>query len=164
MASIDLRTAGFTLRDTRLECDECGGKFTRQMLPIHKCSALAEPVPPIGKASTDVGVPVFVVKKAEPVQEPVAWMYTGIKQDGTEHGPHLVWKPAYMDSMSASKGAQATPLYTAPPPAEPVQEPQEHLLQQALEALLMMRDRYGEYACPACDHADAAIKMMRSKK
>lgn len=31
------------------------------------------------------------------------------------------------------------------------------LLQQALEALKMMRDRYGEYACPACDHADAAI-------
>ena len=50
----------------------------------------------------------------EPVQEPVAWMYTGIKQDGTEHGPHLVWKPAYMDAMSASKGAQATPLYAAP--------------------------------------------------
>jgi hypothetical protein len=36
--------------------------------------------------------------------------------------------------------------------------------QQALEALLMMRDRYGEYACPACDHADAAIKMMRGNK
>ena len=32
-------------------------------------AALAEPEPPIGKASTDVGVPVFVVKKAEPVQE-----------------------------------------------------------------------------------------------
>jgi hypothetical protein len=29
--------------------------------------ALAEPEPPIGKASTDVGVPVYVVKKAEPV-------------------------------------------------------------------------------------------------
>ena len=51
----------------------------------------------------------------EPVQEPVAWMYTGIKSDSTEHGPHLVWKPAYMDAMSASKGAQATPLYLAPP-------------------------------------------------
>ena len=47
--------------------------------------------------------------------EPVAWMYTGIKQDGTEHGPHLVWKPEYMDAMSASKGAKATPLYTTPP-------------------------------------------------
>jgi hypothetical protein len=36
--------------------------------------------------------------------------------------------------------------------------------QQSLEALLMMRDRYGEYACPACAHADAAIKMMRGQK
>ena len=63
---------------------------------------------------------------AEPVQEPVAWMYTGIKQDGTEHGPHLVWRPAYMDAMSASKGAQATPLYTAPPKAEPPVDPAEY--------------------------------------
>lgn len=31
-------------------------------------AALAQP--PMGKASTDVGVPVYVVKKAEPVQEP----------------------------------------------------------------------------------------------
>jgi hypothetical protein len=49
--------------------------------------------------------------------EPVAWTYTGIKADGSEHGPHLVWNPAYMDAMSASKGAQATPLYAAPQPA-----------------------------------------------
>jgi hypothetical protein len=35
--------------------------------------------------------------------------------------------------------------------------------QQALEALLMMRDRYSDDDCPACDHADAAIKMMRGK-
>ena len=51
-------------------------------------------------------------------QEPVAWMYVGIKQDGTTHGPHLVWKPQYMDAMSAEKGAKATPLYTAPPRRE----------------------------------------------
>jgi hypothetical protein len=49
--------------------------------------------------------------------EPVAWTYTGIKADGSEHGPHLVWNPAYMDAMSASKGAKATPLYAAPQPA-----------------------------------------------
>lgn len=62
-----------------------------------------------------------LVQQAEPV-EPVAWMYTGVKQDGIEHGPHLVWKPEYMDAMSASKGAKVTPLYTAPPqrPAKPV--------------------------------------------
>ena len=38
-----LADAGFQRRDTRLECDECGGKFTRQMLPIHKC----EPPEPV---------------------------------------------------------------------------------------------------------------------
>ena len=29
-----------------------------------------------------------------------------------------------------------------------------------LEALKMMRDKYGEYACSVCDHADAAIKAV----
>lgn len=38
--------------------------------------------------------------------------------------------------------------------------------QQALEAMMMMRDKYEEYACPeyacpACDHADAAITALR---
>jgi hypothetical protein len=57
-------------------------------------------------------------------QEPVAWIYTGIKQDGSTHGPHLVWKLEHMDAMSADKGAKANaiPLYTTPP-AAPVQEP-----------------------------------------
>ena len=36
--------------------------------------------------------------------------------------------------------------------------------QMALNALLMMRDTYGEANCPACDHADAAIKALRGKK
>lgn len=35
--------AGFMPRDTRLTCDECGGQFTRQILPIHKCTALGQP-------------------------------------------------------------------------------------------------------------------------
>lgn len=34
--------------------------------------------------------------------------------------------------------------------------------QQALEALKMMRDQYEEYACPACDHADAAIYVLHA--
>jgi hypothetical protein len=50
----------------------------------------------------------------QPKQEPAAWMYQGIKHDGTTHGPHLVWKPEHMDAMSAEKGAKAVPLYTAP--------------------------------------------------
>ena len=71
-------------------------------------------------------------QQAEPV-EPVAWMYTGIKQDGTEHGPHLVWKPEYMDAMSASKGAKATPLYAAPPQRKPLT--QEEITTQAEKVL-----------------------------
>ena len=58
-------------------------------------------------------------EQAEPVR-PVAWMYTGVMSNGIEHGPHLIWKPESMDAMSASKGVKATPLYTAPPKAEPL--------------------------------------------
>ena len=37
--------AGFTKRDTLLECDGCGKKFSRLMLPIHVCeNAQPEPV------------------------------------------------------------------------------------------------------------------------
>ncbi len=50
-----------------------------------------------------------------PEQEPVAFMYVGIKNDGTTHGPHLVWEPEYMDAMSAEKGVRAVPLFTHPP-------------------------------------------------
>ena len=32
-----------------------------------------------------------------------------------------------------------------------------------LEALKMMRDKYGEYACRACDRADAAIKAVEGE-
>jgi hypothetical protein len=50
---------------------------------------------------------------AEPQQEPVAWMYHGIRHDDTLHDrPSLIWRPEYMDAMSAGKGAKATPLYT----------------------------------------------------
>ncbi len=38
-ASVALADAGYTPRDTRLECDECGEKFTAQMLPVHACKA-----------------------------------------------------------------------------------------------------------------------------
>lgn len=51
----------------------------------------------------------------EQAQEPVAWMYHGIRHDDTPHErPSLIWKPEYMDVMSAEKGAKATPLYTTP--------------------------------------------------
>jgi hypothetical protein len=47
-------------------------------------------------------------------QEPYAYTYMGIKADGSQHGPHLCWRPEYMDAMSANKGAVAIPLYTTP--------------------------------------------------
>lgn len=62
--------------------------------------------------------------ESEKLSEPVAWMYTGIKSDDSEHGPHLVWRPEYMDAMSASKGTKATPLYTAPPKRDPLTDEQ----------------------------------------
>lgn len=55
-----------------------------------------------------------------PEQKPVAWMFEGIKFDGSKHGPHLVWKPEYMDAMSADMGAVAIPLYTTPPHRKPL--------------------------------------------
>ena len=48
--------AGFKPRDRRLECDECGGKFTAQMLPIHKCAQQAEPVEPVAWLAPDGSV------------------------------------------------------------------------------------------------------------
>jgi len=51
-------------------------------------------------------------------QEPYAYAYMGVKHDGALHGPHLVWKPEYMDAMSASMGAEAIPLYLNPPKRE----------------------------------------------
>ena len=51
-------------------------------------------------------------------QEPYAYTYMSIKADGSQHGPHLCWRPEYMDAMSANKGAVAIPLYTTPPAAQ----------------------------------------------
>lgn len=57
----------------------------------------------------------MIEKFMQPEQEPVAWMYHGIRHDDTPHErPSLIWKPEYMDVMSFEKGAKATPLYTAP--------------------------------------------------
>ena len=57
---------------------------------------------------------------AEPEQKPVAWMYHGILHNGTPDRPRLIWRPEYMDALSASMGAKATPLYTAPPQRKPL--------------------------------------------
>jgi hypothetical protein len=64
-----------------------------------------------------IGPAIDAIKAAleQPDQEPEAFMYVGIKDDGTTHGPHLIWEPEYMDAMSAEKGARAIPLYAHPP-------------------------------------------------
>jgi len=67
-------------------------------------AALAEPEFPIGQATTDVGVTVYVVKKAEPV-EPVAWQWL--------NSAYFRRKPP----ANAESGAW-NPLYTAPPRRE----------------------------------------------
>ena len=67
--------------------------------------------PHIDRAITTLRAAIEQAEK----QEPVAWMYHGIRHDDTPHErPSLIWKPEYMDAMSAEKGVKATPLYAAP--------------------------------------------------
>lgn len=58
-----LRDAGFTERDNRITCDECGKRFTPQFLPIHKC----EPIDPHMIVAEDR----FPDVPAEPKREPL---------------------------------------------------------------------------------------------
>ena len=68
-------------------------------------------------------------------QEPVAWMYHGIRFDDTPHdSPSLIWRPEYMDAMSASKGAKATPFYAKPPRREWVGLTDEEIIETYEEA------------------------------
>lgn len=95
--------AGFTPRDNRLTCDECGGKFTRQMLPIHKCAALAKPM-----------------------QEPVAWIHTDPDKPRVKF---LEWRenePGYRGDWIK------TPLYAAPPQRKPLTEEEIDGLMQSI--------------------------------
>lgn len=87
--SQQLAAAGFTRRDTRLECDECGGKFTRQMLPIHKCEPVQE-------------------GNSQDSNEPVAWIHTDPDMPRVKF---LEWRenePGYRGDWIK------TPLFTAP--------------------------------------------------
>jgi hypothetical protein len=78
-------------------------------------AALAEPEYPQGQASTDVGVPVYVVKKAEPV----AWIYS----QGT----------AKVASLNHVPGVRATPLYTAPPQRKPLTDDEIKAVIQSID-------------------------------
>ena len=80
-----LREAGYTKRDNRLECDECGEKFTRQMLPIHDC---------------------------QPEPEPVAWMFP---DDLERFQTSETFAQAFSIACGSPTQGKTIPLYTAPP-------------------------------------------------
>lgn len=93
----------------------------QQFLDTPGCERLKDfaAVGPAQRAALEL----FVERLRAAEGEPVAWMYHGIRYDGTPHErPSLIWRPEYMDSMSASKGVRATPLYTAPLKAAPMTE------------------------------------------
>ena len=107
-----MREAGYTKRDTRLECDECGKKFTRQMLPVHDCQP----------------EPVSVTDKL-PKPEPVAWTVGGLITDFSR------------DFSAYKTKAYTRPLYTAPPQREwqgLTDEEAEILIDAHWEDLLML--------------------------
>ena len=88
----------------------------------------------------------------QPEQEPVAWMYVGLTLNNDMHGPHLVWKPEYMDAMSAEKGVVASPLFTHPPRREWRGLTDEGLAELARQEELLL----------ICDDFDALREIARA--
>jgi hypothetical protein len=65
---------------------------------------------------------------------PVAWMYHGIRYDGTQHDwPSFVTRPEYMDAMSEKKGAKVVPLYASSPEVEQMRIEIERLREENLK-------------------------------
>ena len=87
-------------------------------------AALEEPEYPLGKATTDVGVPVYVVKKAEPVQEPVQEPVAWMDREGDLYKmPEIEgWAPPH------------TMLYAAPHQRKPLTEETMRECAQAMDA------------------------------
>ncbi len=84
----------------------------------HALEALEEWEKPMSKGALEAHRILRTAIEQAEKQEPYAYTYMGIKADGSQHGPHLCWRPEYMDAMSANKGAVAIPLYTTPPAAQ----------------------------------------------
>ena len=125
-------------------------------------AALAEPEqePVLLQCTTCGTVYAEGVPPQVPVRGPVAYMHkeTGLLRREIGRPKGADWDANYWE-----------PLYTHPPKRKPLTDEAylkelELERQQALEALLMMRDRYSDDDCPACDHADEAIKALRSKR
>ena len=101
----------------------------------------------------------------EQAQEPVAWMYHGIRHDDTPHErPSLIWRPDQMDVMSAEKGAKATPLYTTPRKwqgltDEEIENMMDYWSEPARSAYGGAHTANGEYVCIADIIRDAEAKL-----
>lgn len=67
-----MHEAGFTARDTRLTCDECGAKFTRQFAPLHEC---AQPEP--SAQALDIA---FELGRVEAMQETSAFNASALRK------------------------------------------------------------------------------------
>ena len=106
--------AGFKPRDRRLKCDDCGEKFTAQMLPIHKCAQQAEPV------------------------EPVAWNWM---LDGLPYGQAYYGNPPDTDiaERAAIAGRTVRLLYTAPPQRKPLPKHDQHCVDVPGYGLMAVR-------------------------
>ena len=92
-------------------------KYARRVPLEHSEQATVKESLPVGQEEPEGGWQ-SATSPEQLEQEPEAFMYVGIKNDGTTHGPHLVWRPEHMDAMSAEKGVVASPLYTHPPRRE----------------------------------------------
>jgi len=102
------------LRDAAQQALDALEEYQAKGAPFWACdaavaalrAALAEPTVPSDCADS---------------HQPVAWMYRGIRHDGTLHeNESLIWRPEYMDIMSEEQGAKATPLYAHPPQRQPL--------------------------------------------
>ena len=77
-----MREAGFTARDTRLTCDECGAKFTPQFAPLHEC---AQPAP--SAQGEPVALPAYGQMKWDELIAAVCEAQTGNRAVGWERDP-----------------------------------------------------------------------------
>ncbi len=143
-----MREAGYTKRDTRLECDECGKKFTRQMLPVHDCQPEPEQqlewdevfdyaTAAYCRSSASKETLRLCFQHRNPQQEQVAIPWTAnelmdfakgiasiyntppVRQADSEPVAFICQGNAYMaDDVDEYCRAKHTPLYTAPPQRE----------------------------------------------
>lgn len=144
-----MREAGFTARDNRLTCDECGAKFTAQFAPLHKCetpAAQAEPVAwmwtPKGefyKPEGEDATPLYAAPQA--AEPPEDWLH--LKQYGYAPGGymskcHRCGATPIMDKRAVTCRPCAEAMHKAAQ-AQPQEPPRSAPLTE--EQILQVKDR-----------------------